>query len=382
MRRLSFLLCLVRLAAVVALAGPAAAQSMEAIGADLFSNPYDIEENGDVAYLLYPSGFVVLDVRTPLRPELFSSGFLPGEAGDLLLRGGYLYVSRGSGGLFTMSVEDPFRPVIVDTIAAPSSFGRMDHGWDRLHVADRDSGLIVIDLQDPGSPERLYKYAVGEPIQDIQIRRAVAYLALERGGLRSLDISHYIPVPLADLTALDGALHIGIESARLYVSRGTAGISAVDIGDSTNPVVLTDAYDPDSAVGDIAAVDSFLVAVHDARELHLLRRGDLSSGPLAVSAGDSTLGRVLVTGERVYTTGLDAGLRLVEVVIPDNATYISGLVVPELIVSSIAVEGDTAYLGAARGVILVSLVNELEPESLRILPTLGTINALSVKNKR
>lgn len=370
------------LAAALAAAGPAFARSAAPVGADLFSNPYEIAEKEDVAYVLYPSGLAVLDIRSALRPSLISSVFLPGEAGGLLLRENYLYVSRGTGGLFTMSLDDPFRPAVVDTLPAPSSFGRLDHGWNRLQVADRDSGLIVIDIQNPGAPQRLYKYPIGEPIQDIRVRRAVASLALERGGLRTFDISHYIPVPLAHRPELAGAAHLDFSFATLYVSRGGDGISAVDVSDSTNPVILPDAYRPSGATGDVAAVDSFLVAVHDARELHLLRRGGLSAGALAVSAVDTTLGRVLAKEGRVYSTGLDRGLRLVELVIPQNATYVAGFAVPGAVVSDVAVEGDTAFLAAgAKGVGLVSLTDELNPALLGFLPTVGSVNALEVNDR-
>ncbi|MFH1279657.1 MAG: T9SS type A sorting domain-containing protein [Candidatus Eisenbacteria bacterium] len=365
--------------AAPAAAAPALGDSLEPFGADLFAEPLDAVLLGETAFVLYPSGLVALDVTSHLRIEETWRGYLPGEGGDLFARDTLLYVSRGSGGLFTLSVSDPANPVFLDTIRAPSSFGRMDVGWNRLYVADADSGLIVYDLQGP-IPSRLYRYEAGEKIKDVVIDGGIAYLALDRSGVQLVDITFFAPSLVSEIDDMEGALHLAAAAGRLYGALPDSTIVVADVSDSTDPLPLPDRFDGGGPIGDIALLDTFLVAVREDHDLLLLRANSLGGGAIGVESGVGVIGRITPAEAGLLAMSDEAGFQFFDLILPQSATYVSNISFSGVAVSGLAVQGDTAYLsGGGSGVFLVGLQDEVALDSLGRIATTSTVNAVAVR---
>lgn len=367
------------------LAGTAAAEitvgdSLEAFGADLLSGPYEAVLRGDTAFVLYPSGLAVLDISNPLHMEEIWSGYVPGAAGGLLIRDSILYVSRRSAGLFTIDVSDPSAPVFLDTIPASMSFGRVATGYNRLYVADARSGLLVYDVRQP-IPSPLSDYETDEEIADLVIDGGVAYLAFHGMPLQLVDISFYIPSLLSEIAGMEGAKSLAVDGPTLYASLGAGGIVTADVSDSTAPSMRADAYPAGVEIGDIAVIDTFLVAVRDSVDLILMRADSLGAGALGLGVSDSTLVRISKGAGGVLAVSQQSGFQFVDLVIPQSAAYVSSITFSGVGVTAVAVEGDTAYLAAgAAGIFLVSLADEENLDSLGRIPTSGTTNGLDVRD--
>lgn len=370
------------LAALLLCAARAPGNSLEFIGATLFSNPVDIVEEGNTAYILYPSGYAILDITSRYDPTLYSEGFLPGEGKDLIVQDSILYVSCGSAGLITMNVSDPSVPVLLDTAEAPWSFGRMDINHGRLYVTDARDGLLTFGRSnDPEHPEYLSTYETDDEIADILTLGWVAYLATVGGGIQVVDITTWELEPVTDITEMDGAGHLAGSGSTLYVSRGMEGIWEVDVSDSSAPVISPEAFTGTDSTCDIVLLDSFLVAVSYDTALLILDRDDLTGAPLAETADTMRIGRIAPWDGGVYLTGRNIGIEIVDHLFPLSATNLSRRSFPNIHVDGVVLQGDTLFLAAGlNGVILVSIENELDIDSLSALKIGDDVSACVVRD--
>lgn len=366
-------------ASIPAIAASAVGDSLEPFGADLFSEPVSVVLVGEMVYALYPSGLVGLDFASPLDIRERWRTYLPGEGGDLFARDTLLYVSRGEGGLFTLSVADPAAPVFLDTIRAPSSLGPLDEGWNRLYAVDADSGLIVYDLRTP-IPSRLSRYETGGGVNDLVVDRGIAYLALDRGGVQLVDITFFVPALASEIEDLEGALRLAVGEGRLYAVLPDSAIFVADVSDSAAPRLLADRYDGGGAIGPVALLDSFLVAVRGGSDILLLRADSLGGGALGVGTGEGTIGDLHVAEEGVLAASDAGGVQYLDLVVPESATFVSNVSFPGVAVTGLAVEGDTAFLSAGgAGIFLVGLQDELNLDSLGRVATTAPVNAVAVR---
>ena len=279
-------------------------------------------------------------------------------------------------------MADPLEPVFLDTFEVAAGLGRIGTGNGRLYVANDDDGLLILDLVDPAAPAFLSNLSVGEPVLDLIVDGDVAYISTGIFGVYLYDISEPTPSLLSDVELM-GAEHLAIGDTLLYVSRGEAGIQVIDVGNSLGPIVTGDSLTSgETAIGDIALVDTFLVATRGGSELLLFRAERLGDGPLAVMTPDSTVGRIGPAGEAVLVTTEHQGLLFMDIVIPESATYISNLTFSFHLVADVALAGDTACLAAGvEGVHLAGVEDELEIYSIGNIPTTGNAVACETADR-
>ena len=341
------------------------------IGADLFSEPVEVLLEEDTAYVLYPSGLHQVVLLGPSDHITLASFDLPGADGYLAKKDSVLYISRGESGILLIGFGESEDPIRLDTIPAPSSFGPIAIGRDRLYAADRDSGVVVYDLSLPAFPARVGLYG-GEGISDLLVRGGVAFLAKGRAGVTLLDITDPVPSLLVELDGMDDALRLALGEDYLVVGRGDYVLTAVDVSDSSAPVVLPNEYVSTDSLGDLVAIDSFVVAIVGGEDLVLLRSADLGGGVVASSAGDSALTRVTEAGGKIYVTTEENGVRETNVARPQSAIFIAKESFARTSVSTISLSGDTAYLAAFQmGVMVASVATPADPDSIGRIPTVN-----------
>jgi hypothetical protein len=108
------------------------------------------------AYVADLTGLGVYTVEPDRRLVPRHHQATPGQARDVTLSGGRLYVADGSAGVACFSLEDPTHPRLVDSYALPRSVRRV-RGSDHGVAALQDGGTLT--LLRPGRPPshlRLY----------------------------------------------------------------------------------------------------------------------------------------------------------------------------------------------------------------------------------
>ncbi|MBN1824759.1 MAG: hypothetical protein JW958_00750 [Candidatus Eisenbacteria bacterium] len=349
------------------------AQEIVPVGAALFSAPADIQFVGDYLYVIYPSGFAVVNASSPYEPSRIAERAIPGEGRGIFAGDSLVYLSCGTGGLVTVDVSVPWAPVMLDTVPAGSSFGRIVENRGRILVADDRDGLVIFGLDDPGHPEKLSAFDVGVEIEDMVAAGRVAYLATELAGVQLVDISSWEGVPLTGLVELAPANDLVLSGDTLFVARGALGIAAVDVADSSAPSILAGTWVPPDTLDGIAGIDSLLAAVAGDSVL-LFRKSDLSGGPVGVVEDTSGIGRVFRSGNLVALASERDGVVLSDLILPKSTALLTRYLPGNFTIQTVSVLGDSVFLGTSEaGVFLASLENPLEPESLGVIVTDGNV---------
>ncbi len=340
------------------------------IGLDLLNGPLDVTANGNITYVLYPAGFQIIDRANPFEPDSLTQVLLDGEGGNVLVRGDFLFVTRGSAGLFTFDVQDPALPVPVDTIAAFSSFGVMDTMKQRLFVADRDSGFVSIYIIDPTDPVLLNRWPFdNNPIIDFVADGNVAYIATERSGIELLNVTDFTVAELGGIN-IDLVEHLAHQGEDLFASIGAGGLIKIDVSDPEAPSLDPDAYAVGDSIHDLTLVDSLLVVSVNTAELIMLQPAELSSGPLVRVALESEILRVVPVGSSALVTTVNSGVVTVDVVEPEGTSFLSRETFAAASLLGFDLVGDTAFVATqSHGIVLIDLANERNPETIDSIKT-------------
>lgn len=190
-------------------------------------------------------------------------GMLPtdGEASDVYVSGGYVYVADGSGGLKIIdpglpavdaegdrATENPVNPVLIGSCGVPGGPANgvfVEGGF--AYVAAGTGGLKVIDVSDLTAPVEVGQLA-GTSLSDAQKVAVVgnfAYVADGRNGLKVVDVAdrsqpvlmggYYIP-DSDDLDVLPGYAHdVSLIGILAYVAAGNEGFQVIDVSDPSSP---------------------------------------------------------------------------------------------------------------------------------------------------
>lgn len=215
----------------------------------------DIEIAGNIAYITNQfddEGLKVMDISDPVNPILlttFGTGFPITYSADIYLNGttAYIHTHGGHGGdLLIIDVSDPINPVLLSTVESFDDMGNlltMQLIGDFIyatHVYDTSS-IMIIDASNPTNPVRFHYHSTQTP-------SAGAYSAIKA--------------------------HISEDRLYLYGSY-FAEVEVVDIGDPTNPTLLTSTSGLDEVgnVRDIDVVGDYIyVAMTNESGLQIMRQ--------------------------------------------------------------------------------------------------------------
>jgi hypothetical protein len=195
----------------------------------------DVFVVGGILYVAdLASGLQIFDVSTPAAPSLLGSVDTPGESRSVVVSGATAYVADSAGGLQIIDVSNPASPTIVGayTGASDSVFDVAVSG-SYAYLAALSAGVLAIDVSDPTSPTLAgaFSPAGNVRIQSVQAVGSTVYAAdnvpADFVGLRILQVSE-VTEPTPDPTPTPG----GTEAAGSGEAT-TPGLPATGIGPDT-----------------------------------------------------------------------------------------------------------------------------------------------------
>jgi len=241
---------------------------------------------GEIAVMGEGAYLQVVDVANPRSPKVRGEVLLPDVPRDVVLSGGYAFVTTGVAGLVVVDVQDPMRPRVVST-------KMVSHELDRISL---DGDLLV--ASEPGWSDwvdatfasgRIHVFDVGTPSQPNVLAN---YGLASRGGKASI----------AQDIALFGTQLLVAERSSWF---GDTTLRVVDLSSPRNPIEVTLAGVPAEAV---AAAGGFGFAVgwsFDQQE-HLLSVIDLKNPANPVVAGETATSfsfqSMAAAGDYLYAT--------------------------------------------------------------------------------
>ncbi len=182
---------------------------------------------GGLAYSLdYENGLKVLDISQPAAPRLLGTSRLDASwPRDIVIYGGYAFISALHYGLEVVWLADPAHPQVVASYQDSVGCGRLQLSGHYLLAAgcapaQTDSILFLWDISDPLHPQQTGQFQASSPIYDIALQGSTVFL--DAYDLVAVDIStpaapHEIGrLPgqgyTEHLAVLDNIAYLGIES--------------------------------------------------------------------------------------------------------------------------------------------------------------------------
>ncbi len=128
------------------------------------------------------AGMRIVDISNPASPYQVSLCVLPMGYGRIVVRGDYVYMTRGNF-LYIIDVSDPASPHEVASLNNWSRAMALALKGDYLFITISSVGIFVVDVSDPTSPEGVEIFNTKGFPRDIVFRGNCAYIADGSGGL-------------------------------------------------------------------------------------------------------------------------------------------------------------------------------------------------------
>ncbi len=288
----------------------------------LDSDPVD--GHAETAFVVIErAGVALVDVRNPAFPRV-RSFVAAGDARDVVLEGGRLFIANGVGGVRLVDVSDRDRPRLVSDLVTEEARGLCVR-WPKVYVADGPGGLVVADVSVESRPrivgqvrvnhresgdddaeavDAFFQYGRPQGPRDRTPARMVAVVANGSAGIAILDVTE--PEAIVLLSAVGDNYADDRRAVDVVVS------SRFELGDTTGlvPTVERDvAYvvgTRNEEVGEYLFID-----VTKPKEPRVATRENHGAGPITGATLARSFNPPALTHRLMVST--DVGLAVFEV---------------------------------------------------------------------
>ncbi len=280
--------------------------------------------------------------------ELELIGVIPGPAAIVSVHGDRAYVGDGPT-LRIVDIADPAAPAVTGSVTLPENIYGIDVSGAVAYAAIDFGGLATVDVSDPAAPRLLATFQTPGQALSIAVTGTTAAVTNRLSGLELIDVSDPAgPAARGSYFAEGYAIDVAAAGARAYVIDTPGGLSIVD---------LTGTGEERAALATLATREmSAAVAVGT------LRRNGAETTLAALMSSESTLELVDVsdpTAPVPLGTYRDAGR-------PGTGGYIAAAATGGLVHVQLA--GSLAVLADAYPPFLLQVVDVSDPAA----PTLVT----------
>lgn len=285
---------------------------------------FDLEVNGNYAYLLKNEELKIIDVSIPGNPTEAATYTDPDFwDSKIKISGNYAYILKSGDNLLILDISNPAGPSMVsDTFLGMPVQGIAVNG-DYLYIASDMEGLIVMDVSNPSSP------SIAAHLQDHQLFMTnivvdgqYAY-GLGVSGVVVLDVSN--PVSPAVAGTLENNLYSARDmqaaNNRVYLASEYYGIYVVDASNPAVPVEVK-RYGHYDYINDIAVSGSFAFGANGGQGV---RAFDISNPQTpvetAVSGSFPVNHDIDISGSHAYINGSAQGIGIFDISNPTNPVF-------------------------------------------------------------
>ena len=302
--------------------------------------------------LAWLSGWGIAWALAPLAvlhgQELELVGFIPGPATVVSVHGDRAYLGDGPT-LRIVDIADPAAPAATGSVTLPENIYDIDVSGAVAYAAIDFGGLATVDVSDPAAPRLLATFRTPGQALSIAVAGTTAAVTNRLSGLEVIGVSDpAAPAASGSYFAEGYAIAVAVAGARAYVIDTPGGLSIVD---------LTETGEELAARGSLATREmSAAVAAGT------LSRNGSETTLAALMSSESTLELVDVSDPAAPTslgTYRDAGR-------PGTGGYIGATATGGLV--HVELEGSLAFLADAYPPFLLQVVDISDPAA----PTLVT----------
>lgn len=345
----------------------------------LSSWPGRITLAGHHAYIA--SGDVYqFDIASPMTPILDITYPTPGQAAEVAVAGGYLYIADQSSGLRIYEFSTSLPVSEVGVYAPPAEVRQVAIDGDHAYVSDA-SRLWVIDITDPIMPASQGSLNLS-PVDGLVAEGGYIYVA--NNGLSIVDATEPLsPTLITHMGLAGGASSVAITGTYAYVLSYNFGLWIVDVSDPAYPRL----------VGSFSGISQAMGLALQGTCVYIVGRGGGQGGGLWIvdvanpasprNVGYVSLGiptGLAVVDQLAYITDMQRGFTIIDVGDPARPVVIgqAKAVKSESQTSQIAIIGSYAYLSdAAKGVVAVDVGNPKAPYAAGNYDPHGTVTSVT-----
>jgi hypothetical protein len=312
-------------------------------------------------------GLFIFSLADPASPQQI--GQFPGvNVHRLTISGNLAYLAMGGAGLALVDIADRTNPELVKIVENGNSVLaiRVLNGY--AYAANASGGLAVLDVDPPALASVVAQVSLNSA-RDVVVQGSYAYLGLHTGYVHVINISNPLsPTKVASVDLVGDNVDLAIAGGRLYSAQWRSGLSIANVSTPTDPQRIGGIGSADNAVG---------VAVANAGADPVVYVSNDLSGVRAISAADAenptSLGtfkpssnqlpnfwKMALSGNRAYVADLYTGLRVLNVSNPSGITQYSALALAAH-TYDVVLQGSYAYLASGGKLVVASLSNPISP---------------------
>ncbi|MCB8958751.1 MAG: carboxypeptidase regulatory-like domain-containing protein [Ardenticatenales bacterium] len=301
----------------------------------------------------------VLDVSNPGQPAFVTERFVgTGVAAGLTAAGGYLYSSRhGAGvvhnqaGLDVFDISVATAPSFVTDYDITGAYGAYDIllNGPTGYLAHGDAGLHILNLSDPTNPVLNTSWAGPTPATTVALADGLIYAGSSIPADRAV---FWVwagdePAPLSQrrISELSEIRDLAVVGNRAYLlgPPPAGGGGRLQVLDVANPLAPTSLASFNTANAYHVSVSAGFAYIHNDNGLQIV---DVRQ-PLTMTqvASYAVGGDTAIVAGRAYIAGGAAGLHILGVTSPPNATFL-GALNPSWSADAVVVRNNYAYVAA------------------------------------
>lgn len=212
---------------------------------------YDVDVQGDYAYVTNNDGLMIIDVSNPSNPVKIGELLIGGVVG-VVVESNLAYIASVSNGMIIADISSTTNPVQV---------GQYNGGAYKIAVSGSyayvglfSGGFKILNISNPTDPVLVGEYS--DPRCDaIEIKDNFVYYANAEVGLRVISVSDpSTPQLVATVSQTGGANDIHITDNLLFLACWGAGIRVIHISNPTSPLML-DSYDDNDGGEELGLIE-------------------------------------------------------------------------------------------------------------------------------
>jgi len=302
-----------------------------------------IATSGSYAYVAAGgAGFKVYNIATPATPTLVSSIDSLAYCESVVISGQYAYIAAGSRS-HIVDITNPAAPKYVGRIAAYGGYHQyLNVRSGYAYVCNFDAGLAVVNIANPAAPVNVVALPTGFRTARIVFDGNYGYVAVGDTGMVVYNLTNPAAPTVASKIKTQG------RAASVYYG-------AVTIGGNPTGHIFVSNRNPAPGVSAINVANPAAPTT--------------SSFLAALAAPTGTAYTPFYLNGKVFVAYGTAGLRIIDVSVPANATLLS---TANLGGDSRAVvaSGNYAYVAARdSGVYVVDVTNPALPKKIKTIKT-------------
>lgn len=201
----------------------------------------NVDVKGNFAYVAAgTAGLQIVDVTNRAAPIVVGSFDTPGNAQDIRVIGNYAFLADGVAGIRVFDIQIPSAPQSLAVLDTPGDAQDLAFSANRLYIADGANGVHIVNIATPASPVLLSTIDTAGDAIGVAVKAESQLLGVASAatGVQFVDISNELNPQVLGSVVTGNARDIAISGNNAYIADLAASMTALDISNPTQPVIL------------------------------------------------------------------------------------------------------------------------------------------------